>query len=40
VRAEIGRVRAGQAAAAAGDGRAHGVDNEGLGHGCLFLVSW
>jgi hypothetical protein len=35
VRAEIGRVRAGQAAAAARDGRAYGVDNEGLGHGCL-----
>jgi len=31
VRAEIGRVRAGQAAAAAGDRSAHGVDNEGLG---------
>ena len=28
----------GQAAAAAGDGSAHGVDNEGLGHGVLSLV--
>src|SRR5580693_8747196 len=32
VRAEIGRVRGGQAAAAAGDGSAYSVDNEGLGH--------
>ena len=32
VRAEVGRVRAGQAAAAAGDRGAHRVDNEGLGH--------
>ena len=31
VRAEIGRVRAGQSAAAAGDRGAHGVDDEGLG---------
>ena len=32
VRAEIGRVRGGQAAAAAADRGAHGVDDEGLGH--------
>jgi len=38
VRAEIGRVRAGQAAAAAGDRGAHGVDDEGLGHGSLSPV--
>ena len=32
VRAEIGRVRGGQAAAAAADRGAHGVDDERLGH--------
>ena len=32
VRAQVGRVRAGQAAAAASDRGAHRVDNEGLGH--------
>ncbi len=38
VRTEIGRVDAGQAAAAAGDRGTHGVDDEGLGHGGLSLV--
>ena len=33
VRAEVGRMHAGQAAAASGDGGAHGIDDEGLGHG-------
>ena len=32
VRAQVGRVHAGQSPAAAGDGAAHRVDNEGLGH--------
>jgi hypothetical protein len=32
VRAQVGRVRAREAAAAAGDRGAHRVDNEGLGH--------
>jgi hypothetical protein len=32
VRAQVGRVHAGQAPAAAGDRGAHRVDNEGLGH--------
>ncbi len=40
VRAEIGRVRGGQAAAAAADRGAHRVDNEGLGHPCLAVVGF
>ena len=39
VRAEVGRVGARQAAAAAGDRGTHGVDDEGLEHRCLPLLS-